>query len=123
MYISRIKNAGPKYNYSEFGENTHIYKFEDAVCYDKIDFKKFADNAVIEFHGCLAGYDLCVLDNIAEEFSEALYAAGNRNAVVIAHQEKSHPEKGSYRNGKHVVYRNSKKLMETTESGDITKKN
>ena len=121
LYISRIKNLGLVWEYSEF-ENHEIYTFKDAISYEEINFDKFANDAIIEFHGCLTGYDLVVLDNLAEEFSEKLSEAGKNNAVVIAHREKSSPNKNrSYRNGSRVVYHNGKVLMETREDGDITK--
>ncbi len=93
-----------------------------------IRFNVFADNAIIELHGCQTAGNACLLDGIAVNLSEGLSGAGKNKAVVIAHLDKANPNIGGtrnrlrqdYRHGRRAIIHDGKIIHEFTRTGRIT---
>lgn len=99
-----------------------------------LDLDRFTESCKIEIHGCsTAGKK----DNFARSLSIALYKAGKKRAVVIAHPEKVSgnrinaplDSKGNfnipfiqydYRHGKRILYHNGVILYTFTKVGRLT---
>lgn len=129
--------------YRNFTENSEGYSFErkkGARNIDEIDYNKFANNAIIELHGCRSGMELedfikdknlddrftrfnNLVDNIAKNMSQELYSAGKEDAVVIAHKTASTPNNEyGYQHLQRVVYHNGKELFNTSKKGNLNRK-
>jgi hypothetical protein len=92
-----------------------------------IRFGAFADNAIIELHGCQTAGTYGPFDSIAAKLSQGLSGAGKKTAVVIAHLDKANPNIGGtknvlkqdYRHGRRVIIHNGKIVHEFTRTGRI----
>lgn len=95
---------------------------------DGINFSKFTNDAKIEMHGCnTASIDGENVDdeNFAKYFSQKLFDAGKKNAVVIGHVVNANPnrdssEKSDYRHGVRRIYHGGQILFRTQKEGRIT---
>lgn len=123
-----------------YSDDEGVYKFTvDAQSVSDIDFSKFTEDARIQLHGCLTASDWfrtangakvfpVLVDNIAEELSEQLYAAGKKKSFVIGHSTRGNPningnvtsiDSQDYRHGHRVVYNNGNVLFKTTQTGHL----
>jgi hypothetical protein len=105
---------------------------DDEVTIYDIEFKKFANDAVVELHGCKVAttpYEL-VIDNLAQNLSEELYSEEKKEAVVIGHATKANPningtntkdKDQDYRHGERIIYHNGSVLFRTKEKKHIGK--
>lgn len=106
---------------------------EQATIYD-IETNRFANDAVIEFHGCRIADrpDLLIYDNIAQNLSEYFYDEDKTRVVVIGHATKANPningdgtktkiKDQDYRHGKRIAVHNGKILFTTTRKRLIGK--
>ncbi len=94
-----------------------------------IDYSRFTNDARVQLHGCEVLGNNPIVNNMAEEFSNLLAAAGKTKAVVIGHVVKSNPlirGEGNarqrlqyYRQGKRLIYNNGQLVFSTTQSGYI----
>lgn len=99
-----------------------------------LDLDCFTNSCKIEIHGCSTGGEE---DNFARSLSIALYKAGKKRSVVIAHPEKvsgniidaPFDENGNfdipffqydYRHGKRILYHNGVILHTFTKKGRLT---
>jgi hypothetical protein len=115
---------------NEFGKGS--------ASFTDIEYKKFADDARVEFHGCNAANtksteipvpahlrDQAAALTLCVTVSKALFDAGRKNAYVIGHATsigpiKTSTDKQDYRHGKRVVYHNGDVLFETTKKGHLS---
>lgn len=95
-----------------------------------IDYTRFSNDARVQLHGCeAAGNNNPIVNNLAEEFSNLLAAAGKTEAVAIGHVVKDSPlmqGKGNtrlrlqhYGRAKRHIYNNGQLVFTTTQSGYI----
>lgn len=117
LYSDYLSKVGVSYYYNQtFDKSPNIAYLKT------INFKVFAKDAVVEFHGCRTGEIVPVLntyikDNFAKNFSDFLGSKG----VVIGHITNSAPDKNpnkkvnDYRYGKVRVYKNGNLIKDTVE--------
>lgn len=115
-------------------ENSDTRPFQDQYDIGDLDLDRFTESCKIEIHGCNTGE---TDDNFARTLSIALYKAGKKRSVVIAHPEKISgniiqaplDKNGNfnipfaqydYRHSKRVLYHNGKILHTFTKSGRLT---
>jgi hypothetical protein len=92
-----------------------------------IRFDVFANDAIIELHGCQTAGNSLAIDSVAAKFSTGLYNASKKNAVVIAHLDKANPNIGGtknvvkqdYRHGHRVVLQNGNIIYSVSKSGRV----
>jgi RHS repeat-associated protein len=114
---------------SEPGIKKNMAQLSYAKVLKDINFKKFAKNARIEFHGCetagkdqyQVGFEETRNSNLCIDFSKLLYEQGKTDAVVIGHIGASGPKSGTndYRQGHRGVFWNGRLLFETNSTGEI----
>lgn len=153
LYMVRNKESYRSGEYSDipvdFVESNNLYTNKSAMFFEswfdggpleatlgEIDYDRFSEDAVVEFHGCRVGVDVntasipLLADNLAENFSEGLFAAGNEDSVVIAHVTKANPsingewtliQDQDYRHGSRVIFHNGSILFSTKKKGHIGK--
>jgi hypothetical protein len=100
----------------------------DCALVSDIRFDVFANNAVVELHGCQTAGDSFVMDSVAVKLSAGLSGAGKKLAVVIAHVDKANPNidgttiavKQDYRHGRRVILLNGTIVHSVTKSGKIS---
>lgn len=108
--------------------------FNDQYDIGDLDLDRFTESCKIEIHGCNTAAEN---DNFARTLSIALYQAGKKRAVVIAHPDKISGNilnaplnlngeftipfaQYDYRHGKRVLYHNGKILHTFTKTGRLT---
>jgi hypothetical protein len=117
LYAGYASKLGVAYYYNQTYEKSSDISYIDEIKYDR-----FADNSVVEFHGCRTAEVVPVLnswikDNFAKNFSDELGEKG----TVIGHITNSAPDKNpngntsDYRYGKVRVYKNGKLIKDSVE--------
>lgn len=125
LYSGYFSKVGVAYYYNQTYERS-----TDIALLQEIEFDRFADKSVVEFHGCrtaeiIPALNSWIKDNFAEDFSEALGDKG----VVIGHVTNSSPNKNpngnanDYRYGKVRVYKNGKLIKDNVERQKLTFEN
>lgn len=117
LYSGDVSKVGVAYYFNQsYEKSTDIGLLQD------IEFNRFSDQSVVEFHGCRTAEVVPVLnswikDNFAKDFSEELGDKG----IVIGHVTSSSPDKNpngntsDYRYGKVRVYQNGKLIKDNVE--------
>lgn len=117
LYSGDVSKVGVAYYFNQsYEKSTDIGLLQD------IEFNRFSDKSVVEFHGCRTAEVIPVLnswikDNFAKDFSEELGDKG----IVIGHVTSSSPDKNpngnasDYRYGKVRVYKNGKLIKDNVE--------
>jgi hypothetical protein len=125
LYSGYFSKLGVAYYYNQtYERSTDIAFLQD------IEFSRFSDKSVVEFHGCrtaeiIPALNSWIKDNFAEDFSEQL---GNKG-IVIGHVTNSTPNKNpngnpnDYRYGKVRVYKNGKLIKDNVERQRLTFEN
>lgn len=100
LYSDYMSKLGVSYFYNQTFEGS-----PNIAILDEIDFGVFAENSVVEFHGCRAGEIIPVLntylkDNFAKNFSDRL----RKKSTVIGHLTNSVPNKNPNGNSNDCRY-------------------
>jgi hypothetical protein len=117
LYSGNMSKVGVAYYFNQSYE-----KSTDIGFLNDIEFNRFSDKSVVEFHGCktaevIPGFNTLMKDNFAKEFSGKLGGKG----IVIGHVTSSSPDKNpngnanDYRYGKVRVYQNGKLIKDNAE--------
>ena len=125
LYSGYSSELGVAYYYNQTYE-----KSTDIAFLKEIEFNRFTDKSVVEFHGCrtaeiIPALNSWIKDNFAEDFSEKL---GNKG-IVIGHVTSSSPNKNpngntnDYRYGKVRVCKNGKIIKNNVERWGLTFEN
>jgi len=117
LYSDHFSKLGVAYYYNQTFERS-----TDINYLNKIEFNRFANSSVVEFHGCrtaefIPGLNSWIKDNFAKNFSDSLKGKG----IVIGHITNSSPNKhpngndNDYRYGKVRIYKNGSMTKDAVE--------
>ncbi len=121
LYSDYFSKVGVSYYYNQtFDRSADIANLSD------IKFDRFADSAVVEFHGCRTAEIVPILnsfikDNFAKNFSDSLKNRG----IVIGHITNTAPDKNpngnkdDYRYGLVRVYKNGDLIKDKVERSKL----
>lgn len=116
LYSDYFSKLGVSYYYNQTYANSPFPAY-----LDEIEFDRFANGSVVEFHGCRTAEVIPILndyvkDNFAKNFSDQLEDKG----IVIGHITNAAPDKNpsrkrNYRYGKVRVYKDGDLIKDAVE--------
>lgn len=121
LYSDYFSKLGVAYYYNQTFERS-----TDIAYLSEIKFDRFADNSIVEFHGCSTAEIIPILnawikDNFVKNFSDNMGEKG----IVIGHITNSSPDKNpngnlnDYRYGKVRVYKNGSLIKDKVERSGL----